>query len=300
MQNLIDKIIEASSLERRNIENRIEEKKKELPGVSEEGITRLVAKELGVDLLRPEPKELKIKNIVPNMRNITFLGKITGMQPVREFHVGDNIGRVQNITLEDDTGRIRISLWNDEIDKFSLGIGDVVKIDNSRIKKDNFGNPEARISYGGNIIKSDIEIELKPPKDSFIGLEEGDDVSLTAIMIHVFERPLIYYFCPKCRSRIINSSCTMHGVVEPNKTMIVSGVLDDGNSTTNAVFFGNVAESLMRKKIEEVEEELKKMSIEEFIKSVDILTKKFKIEGIVKRNQLTDDLEIRIKSVERE
>lgn len=299
MQNLIDKIIEASGLERSDIENRIEERKRELPGVSDEGITRLVARELGVDLLRPEPKELKIKNIVPNMRNITFLGKITGMQPVREFHVGDNIGRVQNITLEDDTGRIRISLWNDEIDKFSLGIGDVVKIDNSRIKKDNFGNPEARISYGGNIIKSDIEIELKLPKDSFIGLEEGDDVSLTATVIHVFERPLVYYFCPKCRARIINSSCTMHGVVEPNKTMIVSGVLDDGNATMNAVFFGNVAEGLVGKKIEEVEEELKEMSIEEFIKSVDILTKKFKIDGIVRRNQLTDDLEIRVKSVER-
>ena len=300
MQNLIDKIIEVSGLERRDIENKIEEKKRELPGVSEEGITRLVARELGVDLLRPEPKELKIKNIVPNMRNITFLGKITGIQPTREFHVGDNIGRVQNIVLEDDTGKIRLSLWNDEIDKFSLSIGDVIKIDNSRIKKDNFGNPEARISYGGNIIKSDIEIELKPPKDSFVGLEEGDDVSIAATMIHVFERPLVYYFCPKCRARIINNSCSMHGIVEPNKTLIISGVLDDGNSTMNAVFFGNVAEGILGKKIEEVEEELKERPIEEFIKSLDILTKKFKIDGIVRKNQLTDDLEIRVKSVERE
>jgi len=299
MQNLIDKIIEVSGLEKREIENKIEEKKKELPDISEEGIIRLAAKELGVDLLRPEPKELKIKNIVPNMRNITFVGKITEVQPIREFQVGDNIGRVQNIILEDETGKIRLSLWNDEIEKFGLSVGDVVKVDNSRVKKDNFGNPEARISYGGNIIKSDIEIELKPPKDSFAGLEESDDVSLNATIIHVFERPLVYYFCPTCRARAINNSCSLHGIVEPNKTLIISGILDDGSSTMNAVFFGNVAEGFIGKRIEEVEEELKEKSIEGFIKSLDILTKKFKIDGIVRRNQLTDDLEIRIKKVER-
>ena len=300
MQNLIDKIIEASGLERSVIENKIEEKKKELPGISEEGITRLVAKELGVDLLRPEPKELKIINIVPNMRNITFIGKITEMQPIRDFQVGDNIGRVQNIILEDETGKIRLSLWNDEIDRFGLSVGDVVKVDNSRTKKDNFGNPEARISYGGNIIKSDTEIELKPPKNSFVGVEEGDDVSLSAIMIHVFERPLVYYFCPKCRARVINNTCSIHGVVEPDKTMIISGMLDDGNSTMNAVFFRTMAESFIGQRVEEVEEQLKETSIEEFIKGLDILTKKLKIDGVVRRNQLTDDLEIRVKSVGRE
>lgn len=297
MQDLIQKIVEASGLKREEIEKKIEEKKKELPGVSNEGIVRLVGKELGVDLLRPEPKELKIKNIVPNMRNITFFGKITEMQPIREFQVGDNVGRVQNIILEDETGKIRMSLWNDEIDKYGLSVGDVVKIDNSRIKKDNLGNPEARISYGGNIIKSDIEIGLKPPKNSLVGLEENDDVSLTATLIHIFERPLIYYFCPKCRARIINNNCSLHGFVEPDKTLIVAGMLDDGNSTMNAVFFRNIAEGVVGKNVEEVEAELKEKSIEEFIKSLDILTKKFKIDGIVRRNQLTDDLEIRVKSV---
>jgi len=295
--HLIDKITEISGLERSEIENKIEEKKKKLPDISEEGITRLVAKELGINLLRAESKELKIKNIVPNMRNITFFGKITEMQPIREFQAGDNIGRVQNIILEDETGRIRLSLWNDEIEKFGLSVGDVVKIDNSRVKKDNFGNPEARISYSGSIIKSDIEIELKAPKDSFVGVEEADDISATATLIHLFERPFLYYFCPKCRARIINNSCSMHGAVEPNKTLIVSGMFDDGNSTMNAVFFGNVAESFVGKKTEEIEGELKETSIEEFIKSLDIVTKKFKIDGIVRRNQLTNDLEIRVRNV---
>ncbi len=299
MQDLIEKIMESSNLEKSKIEEKIEEKKKELPDISEEGIVRLVAKELGVDLLRPEPKELKIKNIVPNMRNITFIAKVTGTQPVREFNSGGNTGRVQNIILEDETGKIRLSLWNEEVDKFKLNPGDVIKIENSRTKKDNLGNSEARISYSGNIVKSDATIELKPAKDSFIGLEEGDDVLLDATVIHIFERPMVYYFCPMCRSRVINNTCSLHGNVEPNKILIMSGILDDGNTTMNAVFFGDSAKSLAGKDVEEVEEELKIKPVESFIKDLDILTKKFKIDGTTRINQLSNDLEIRIKKIER-
>ena len=79
----------------------------------------------------------------------------------------------------------------------------------------------------------------------------------------------------------------------------ITGILDDGNTTMNAVFFGDSAKNLAGKAVEEVEEELKSKPVGSFIKDLGILTKKFKVNGTTRINQLSNELEIRIKNIER-
>ena len=130
LNDMKKKLIEETGHDEEEIEKMLYSKKNEFTGVSEEGIVSLVARDLGVNLFAPFKKEIKIGNIVPNMRNITFIGKITDLSQIREFSRDGRAGRVRNITIEDETGKIRVSLWNDEIDKYNFKTGDVVKVDN--------------------------------------------------------------------------------------------------------------------------------------------------------------------------
>ncbi|MFC2143052.1 hypothetical protein ACFLQN_01490 [Candidatus Aenigmatarchaeota archaeon] len=298
-EELISKLVQEAGKSLEEVQKLISEKQKDFTGVSEEGIINLVARDLTINLYASKPQELKITNIVPNMRNITFIGKITDVSPVREFNRDGNPGKVQNLVIEDETGKIRLSLWNDEVDKYKFSINDVVKVENVRTRKDNLGMTQASIGYSGNIAKTDAVVNVKEPKSSLSGLEENDDVNIEATLLHIFERPLIYYFCPQCRQKLQNGECMVHGKVEPRKTLIVSGLLDDGTSTINAAFFGETAEKLLGKKTDEIESKLSETPINDYVMSLDILTKKFKIFGSTKMNQLTNDLELRVRTVEK-
>ncbi len=296
--DLIERIVEEAEISREKLIEKIEQKKLELPGISETGIIRIVAKEVGVDLSKPPLRELKIGNIVPNMRNISFIGKVTEVQPVREFQSENGSGKVQNYTLEDETGKIRLSLWNDEIEKFSIKEGDAVKMENCLIRKDNLEQPEARIGFNGSLTKTDAKIKTKPAKKKLENAGEGDDISIEAILIEVFPRPIIYDFCPYCRSRTFNGSCSTHGPIQADRTLIVSGVLDDGSKAMPVAFFREHAEKILGMKTNEVGPKLENKTIDEFIASLDLISKKFKIDGAIRKNNLTNELEIRVKNVE--
>ncbi len=48
-------------------------------------------------------------------------GNVVALGPVREFAKFGKAGRVANATLQDDSGKITLTLWNDEIDKVKVG-----------------------------------------------------------------------------------------------------------------------------------------------------------------------------------
>ena len=257
---IVQKLIEYG-LSEDEIEKKIEGKKAQIPNISEDGIALMVAKESGVNISQPVLKELKIGSIIPNMRNITLYGKIIDKQPVREFHTENSSGKVQNIILADDTGRIRMSLWNDEVDKFNFEIGSVVKLINCVTRKDNLDNPEIRLGYNGTAEKSDEKIETAPAKNKLSEASVGDDVEVEATVLEVFERPMVYHFCPECRSKLFNNTCPEHGNVDEskvNKTLITSGIIDDGTKTINIVMFNKPAEQFLGKGLEEVEKSCQK------------------------------------------
>ena len=67
----------------------------------------LVAHELGADM------SINISEISLEKRNVAFVGKIVNISPVREFTRNGEIGHVANIVVSDETGSVRVVLWND-------------------------------------------------------------------------------------------------------------------------------------------------------------------------------------------
>lgn len=69
-----------------------------------------------------------IEDIQPRQGKINIKGKITDISEIREFDKYGNKGRVANATLQDESGKISLTLWNSDIDK--VKVGDVITIEN--------------------------------------------------------------------------------------------------------------------------------------------------------------------------
>ncbi len=87
---------------------RVSEKVEHMSGLCDEKTAALlVAHELGVDAA------MQIASIDEQTRTVAFVGKLMRVSPIREFTRDGEIGYVSNLIVSDETGSIRVVLWND-------------------------------------------------------------------------------------------------------------------------------------------------------------------------------------------
>lgn len=265
LEDLKKKIAKEAKLSLDEVEKKIEEKIDELSGlVSEEGAAYIIAKEEGLDLLEKRERNLKIKNIIPNMKAVEVIGKVISISEPREFDKGKIKGKVQSITIGDETGQIRVIFWNDKTELIkNLSVDKVIKVKKGYTKSNNFGMPEVHLGIGSLIEDSDTKINVKEkqefnPKESFsrtIGerkklkeIKENDLIETRAAIVSFSEKE--FSTCPSCGSKLegIGGSlvCKDHGKVEPKKNIILKGYLDDGTSALRFVSFGEVSEKIKK------------------------------------------------------
>ena len=171
----INKIIENTGLTRKEIQELVENKKVELKGlISDEGALFIIARELGVDV-KEESKdllndiEINIADITQNMKNITLFGRIKETYNVNSFNRTDGgVGYVGSFLLHDNTGDIKVVLWDDHVKIFqdnNFGKNELVKIINGNAKKGKYNNVELHIGRFGKIILSPDDVDYnKYPK----------------------------------------------------------------------------------------------------------------------------------------
>jgi len=70
---------------------------------------------------------MKINELQVKQGKVELQAKVTDKGEAREFQKFGKSGRVCNATLTDDTGDIKLTLWNDQID--TIEVGDTVKIE---------------------------------------------------------------------------------------------------------------------------------------------------------------------------
>lgn len=64
---------------------------------------------------------MNINELKPGQGNVTIEGEITDVSPPRTFEKFGKSGRVANAVLKDNTGEIKLSLWNEQIDTVKTG-----------------------------------------------------------------------------------------------------------------------------------------------------------------------------------
>ena len=300
IDEIIGKIVSISDMEDSDIRKKIKEKQDELSGlISEEGAAYIVAKELGINLMKQD--SLYIENIMPGMQNIDIIGKVTKISPVREFKTDRASGRVLNISLADKTSSIRMSLWNTEIDKFSFEQGDVVRV-RGYVKEDNLGNPEIRLGRFGSIQKSEQVIDVmeapikKYERSSIIGFKESSYQEVRATLIHVFETNPFYEICSECGSRLKDGKCEDHPEAEASFGIVINSIIDDGTESIRAVFFGENAEKILGMNVTDAKKLFEEGGMQALIEKME-LGKEFVFAGRVRRNAYFDRLEFIVNSI---
>jgi replication factor A1 len=129
--------------ERKDILAMIEEKREELGRevINDESAAMIVARELGVDLHQISPKaRQRVEDITEATRNVALTAKVVNIGTVRTFSRkdGGGEGRVANIVVSDETGSIRVVLWDDltnAISEDAVSVGDVIQLRGAYVKR---------------------------------------------------------------------------------------------------------------------------------------------------------------------
>ena len=129
MEDLIARIVaQRKDLTRQEIENLIEEKKREAQDLlSDEGAARLVAEELLVETEPVAVPSMMVRDLVAGLNDVTITGKVLASEPVKDFVRQDgSTGRVVKILLSDETGKIGCAIWDEKADLI-LEYGDLTR-----------------------------------------------------------------------------------------------------------------------------------------------------------------------------
>lgn len=148
----------------------VEQKEKLMGDLADrESAAMLVACDLGVN-----NDEMKIDKVTSDISNVTVIGKVITCSDVRTFARDDgSAGSVANITIADDTGSIRVVLWDQAADLVKVGeIGFKDSIQVSGFVKEGRNGLEISIGRGGSVEKvalnEEIQVRIEPYKISEI------------------------------------------------------------------------------------------------------------------------------------
>jgi replication factor A1 len=303
-EKIISKIKEQADINEEELNSKIKEKMDQLSGlISKEGAAHIIANELGVKLF--EEGKQKIKDILSGMRSVETIGKITNVFNLNEFQRKDGSpGKVASFVIGDETGRIRVVLWNDQAEMIKdLKPEITVKITNGYAKQNNNNSIELHLSGKSELIinpENETVGEVaqaqrqKAQRKTIESLSESDsNVELLATIVQIFD-PRFYEVCPECnkRARPKDSSfvCDVHGEITPSYGFVINLILDDGTSTIRTVFFKNQLTNLL--KLDQTEILKYKDNPAEFqSKKEELLGKMIKVVGRTTKNEMFDRLE---------
>lgn len=315
-EQIVEKIVEDSDLDEDEIEEKVEEKMEEFEGlVSEEGAIHLVAKDAGVQISEASDQELKIKNLVPEMRKVNIKARVLTITDPNTFERDDgDEGKVQNIVLGDDTGTARLTLWDEQTEiAEKVDEGDPIAIGGAYTVEDNRGNAELRLGDEAQVKMADEEDvpEVESSGGSSGGAasqvsirevgSENTNYEVSGMIVDVYTSNPFYKVDPESGDTVREDEdgnyVTDDGeeVEEPESRLAVSGVIDDGTGNIRVVMFREQARNLLEID-EEKEKEGDKDAVEEAADNA--IGKQLKVKGRARYNDYFGRLEILVNEFE--
>ncbi len=126
--------------------------------LTEEGATFMVANEFGIDLSNGNVvgTGMKVKDLIIGANDATIVGVISSISLPKSFVRRDGVeGQVARLVVSDDTGSIRVVLWNEKTSIISEGKvsqNQMVRISHGYVRKGLTGNPELNLGRRGTVV----------------------------------------------------------------------------------------------------------------------------------------------------
>jgi replication factor A1 len=288
---------EKSGAERGEIDKRVNDKMLQLSGlISREGAAHIIANEMKIKVFEDFIKNLKVGKLVPGMGSVDFSAKVVRTYGVREFKTERREGKVASFLAGDETGMIRIVLWDtnhiQEMESGRLTEGAVIRVENAYVKENN-GFPEVHLGNKGVLITGvnekigEVGSEKSKTLKKISELEQGDNTDIAGTIVQVFD-PRTYESCPECGRKVNLDGgsyiCSTHGKVEKKESKVLNFYLDDGTSNIRVVSFGKVANELLKSEnLEQIKD--------------DVLGMQVRVKGRAVKNSAGDRIEFSANSI---
>ena len=307
--DIVRKICEEKNISKEEIDAKVIEKIRQLSDlVSKEGAAHIIANQMGVKIFQSvADRDIKVKDVIPGMQLVNLNAKILNLFGIRDFDTGKRKGRVANLNVGDETGMLRVVVWDERLIKMveegKLKEGEVIKVqaayarDNNGYKELHLGtkseiivNPEG-VSVGEVVRQSQVNYTRKKITE----LQENESAELFGTIVQVFD-PRFYDACPSCGKKLVEGKCPEHVDIVAIQIPILNVFFDDGFGNIRIVFFRDLVEKVLGMGNEEVialKEDLGKF---EEIKNK-LLGKQLVIAGRVSKNQMFDRLEFMARDV---
>lgn len=121
--------------------------------VDEDAAARLVLDELGRGSLNVQT----VRELREGME-VTLRVRVEGIGPVREFARQDGRGgRVVNLDIADDTGRCRLTLWDEDValvEKGKIAVGSALRLLDCFVRVTRFGTEVSRGKFGTVLVEA--------------------------------------------------------------------------------------------------------------------------------------------------
>ncbi len=163
-EEIIQRIISSrKDLTHDKILEMIDDKKKTAEGYfTDEVAARLVALELGVEIPWWEPfrPNVSIKDVISGLNNVTVMGRVTRVYPVKTFtRQNGTEGKVARLLIADKTGTLKVVLWDEKTSLTeSSGIerGQIIKVSHGYVREGLDGKLELHVGMRS-------EVQVSPP-----------------------------------------------------------------------------------------------------------------------------------------
>lgn len=168
---------------------RIQEKVENMGGLCDETMAAmLVASELGFSDAGRD--SIKIENITPESGPVNFIARIISVFDTKEFTRNDGtIGRVGNLIVGDETGKVKLTLWDNMADLIKMGkikAGQSVQV--SGFAKQGYSGVEVNIGNNGVLTESEEEIDVVSNSYKIKDIKDGmGDINLNGKVLEVSE-----------------------------------------------------------------------------------------------------------------
>ncbi|MBL7100830.1 MAG: hypothetical protein ISS23_02640 [Nanoarchaeota archaeon] len=297
------RIKEEKEISDAEIEEKVKQKLDQLSGlVSREGAAHIVANELGVKIFPDmQKKRYKIKEIIAGLRGVEVVGRIIKKYEARTFNKNGREGKVASMLLGDETGVLRIVLWDENhINQAEqMQENDIIKVVNA-YSKENQGFREVHLGNRSEIILNPEgeNIEAIQQRRDFSQkkideLQAGDLVKVLGTIVQVFE-PRFYEACPECNKKLAiegdKKVCPEHGPVASKHIPILNFIFDDGTGNIRVVCFRDTVEKILNQTEEQVQKYRENLAEFETVKN-ELQGKHLMITGRATKNEMFDRLE---------
>jgi len=127
--------------------------------------------------------EYAVEDLSLGISDVNLVGEVLSTEDVRTFDRDDGSeGQVSNLVLGDETGRVRVTLWDDQAETAEdLGPGEVVEVVDGYVRERD-GSLELHVGDRGAVDPVDADVAFQPESTPIEDLELDDVADIAGVV----------------------------------------------------------------------------------------------------------------------